>query len=92
MKVANSVNIAISGVVSESDEKTSIKNKKKTAENSVEVATSDIKAGVIRKLLDIPTLKSDNVTALKKQYDEGTYKIDCDKIAEKLIFLDKLWF
>lgn len=44
----------------------------------------------INKLKDIPEIRTDKVNSLKKQIQSGTYKVDADKIAEKMI--DKVNF
>lgn len=91
MKISNQINIALASISSENDEKNAIK-KRKVIEKSVEVESSCLNEGVRSKLQDVPILKPQDIEKIKQSYHSGTYQINYEKIADKLIQLDRLWF
>ncbi len=54
--------------------------------DSVQISTESRKAARLREVLDShPDIREEKVTALKKEVDEGTYKVDSNKVADKVI-------
>lgn len=85
------INQAIQFTLSESDEMIVRKKKEKKKEESVIVSKnmSEESVSAILEKHEAPALP--NFELIKEKILNNEYKVDCEKLAEKMIELEKLW-